>query len=170
MLSHIILEILTAHRYVHDNDTSHILPVLLDTGIKALLYFPETSRDMLLYAEFLTLRALNFLCTSEFVRAEESMAEGLNIYLDLIPADSGEITGSYSILGMACGSQGRYEDGAVWFQKAEQGSAEVAQKIHENHNAARNCYCMGLYDQADRKLQAAMTGSVELDNWYFIAQ
>ncbi|KAK2596203.1 hypothetical protein QQS21_006351 [Conoideocrella luteorostrata] len=133
---------------IHDNDTTNSVPGLLKTADSAFNKCPEDTQDRLL-----------------------EMAEGLEIWLELLPHDDLLLALAYSWLGMAVGGQERYEEGIDLLLKAgkilEGPAGEIpTRKLVWGYNTSRNYYCMGHYDKAEHLLNESLEDAYRLQSWY----
>ncbi|KAF2753267.1 hypothetical protein EJ05DRAFT_504920 [Pseudovirgaria hyperparasitica] len=156
---------------IHDNDTTNVIPGLLDTSDDAYSKCSDDERDRLLLAFLLSLKCMHHFSTAEFARAEKEMTEGLEIRLRLLDPDDLLISLSYSWLGMAVGAQLRYAEGLDWLLKAGEVLDGPAGKIPTRrmvwgYNIACNYYCMGRFEEAERHLANALADADRLGSWY----
>ncbi|KAF4458057.1 NB-ARC and TPR domain protein [Fusarium austroafricanum] len=156
---------------IHDNDTTNSVPGLLETADAAFKTCPKEYQDRLLWAFIQSLKCMYHLCTSEFVRSEMEMAEGLEIRLELLPPDDLLLALACSWLGMALGGQERYDEGLDLLLKAGkilEGPAGgiPTRRLVWGYNTSRNYYCMGLYHEAEVLLDAALKDAESLQSWY----
>ncbi|KAF2969313.1 hypothetical protein GQX73_g4250 [Xylaria multiplex] len=153
---------------IHDNDTTNVVPGLLECATSAFLECVEEDRDELIWAFIQSMKAMYHLTTSEFSRSEGEMTEGLEIRQRLLAPDDLLISLGYSWLGMAVGGQERYEEGLDLLLKAgrilEGPAGDIpTRKLVWRYNTSRNYYCMGRYDEAEKLLSAALE---KANSWY----
>ncbi|KAI0139030.1 hypothetical protein F4776DRAFT_47404 [Hypoxylon sp. NC0597] len=156
---------------IHDNDTMHVVPEMLETANSAYHTCTEQERDRLLWSLLQYLKCMYHFCTSEFMKSENEMTESLDIRLELLRHDDLLVALSYNGLGMAAGCQERYEEGLQWFMKArkvyEGPAGEIpSRKLVWGYNVSRNYYCMGKYEEARKRLDEALGIADRLQSWY----
>ncbi|KAI0377693.1 hypothetical protein F5Y04DRAFT_263483 [Hypomontagnella monticulosa] len=156
---------------IHDNDTLNVVSELLETADCAYHRCSKDKQDVLLWALLQYLKCMFHFCTSEFARSETEMRECLQIRLELLAPDDLLVALSYNGLGMAAGTQGRYDEGLKWLLKAEkvyEGPAGrvLSRKLVWGYNIARNYYCMGRYEEAEQVLGKALEIADRLKSWY----
>ncbi|KAI1410375.1 hypothetical protein F5Y13DRAFT_192236 [Hypoxylon sp. FL1857] len=156
---------------IHDNDTMHVVPEMLETADSAYHSCTGEQRDMLLWSLLQYLKCMYHFCTSEFTRSEREMTESLDIRLELLHHDDLLVALSYNGLGMAAGCQGRYEEGLQWLLKAhrvyEGPAGDIpSRKLVWGYNLSRNYYCMGKYEDARKRLDEALGIADRLQSWY----
>ncbi|KAJ8131732.1 hypothetical protein O1611_g1895 [Lasiodiplodia mahajangana] len=153
---------------IHDNDRVNVVPKLLDTAASVFPKCREQDGGELVWAHLLSVRGMYHLATAEFVKSEEELTECLNIRSRLLPRDDFLMCLAFSRLGMAVGSQGRYQEGLDLLLKAGKALEGPAEEIPTMkqvwcYHIARNYYCMGKYEEAERVLRAALE---EAEGWY----
>ncbi|KAH8803590.1 hypothetical protein F5884DRAFT_510069 [Xylogone sp. PMI_703] len=159
-----------ASNAIHDNDTANVVPGLLETAAVAYQKCPE-EKDKPLWAFIQSLMCMYHLSTAEFSRSESEMTEGLNIRLQLLPHDDLLIALAYSWLGMAVGSQERYEEGLDLLRKAgkilDGPAGDIpTRKLVWSYNTSRNYYCMKRYEEAESLLIVALADAERIQSWY----
>lgn len=156
---------------IHDNDTTNVVHIFLDTADTAFTRVPTGEQDQLLWAFLQSLKCMYHLCTSDFHTSEDEMREGLMIRLKLLQPDDLLLALGYSWLGMAVGAQGRYGEGLELLLKAgkvlEGPAGEIpTRKLIWGYNTSRNYYCMEKYAEAEMLLTAALEDAERLQSWY----
>lgn len=111
------------------------------------------------------------LCTSEFVRSEKEMTEGLEIRLELLPQNDLLVALAYSWLSMAVAGQGRYAESLDLLLKAgkvlEGPAGEIpTRKLIWGYNTSRNYYCMGRFEEAENLLKESLADANRHEGWY----
>ncbi|KAI1087828.1 hypothetical protein F5B19DRAFT_46663 [Rostrohypoxylon terebratum] len=166
------VRLLTNSSYaLHDNDTTDVVPGMIETACSAYHKCREEEKDKLVWALLQYLNCIHHFCTSEFARSEKEMTECLKIRLELLHRDDVLVALSYNGLGMAAGAQERYEEGLAWLKKAQriyEGPAgkNLPKRIVWGYNISRNYYCMGKYAEAEGQLGEALKIADGLQSWY----
>ncbi|KAK1830086.1 hypothetical protein QBC39DRAFT_426826 [Podospora conica] len=159
---------------IHDNDTTDSVGGLLSTANIAYQKCREGEQDRLTWAHLQSLNCMYHFCTSEFARSEREVTESLNIRLELLQPGDLLLSLSYSWLGMAVGTQERYEEGLDLLLQAGEILKGPAGQIPTRNmvwsfNISRNYYCMGRYEEAENLLSNALAAAEELGGWYQLA-
>jgi tetratricopeptide (TPR) repeat protein len=154
------------------NDTANNLGLVLATGFDAYQDWDDPSKDVLIKAYLLSSSALHDLDLGEFHIALTRTQECLKIQLSSLNPDHEQILNTYNNLGIAHGSLAEYDCGLKFLGKAEvilknTPGRNPAKSVLLNVNMGRNYYCMGRFNEAEARLEAAMADSLEMDSWYW---
>jgi len=144
---------------------------MLDTADAAYHKCAEKEQDRLLWAFLQSLKCMYHFYTSEFVRSEKEMTEGLDIRLEMLPSDDLLLALAYSWLGMAVGAQERYDEGLSLLLKAgkilDGPAGEIpTRRLIWGYNTSRNYYCMGRFEDAEKLLSEALADAESQEGWY----
>lgn len=131
-------------------------------------------KDPLLYATLLQYGAIQDMWIGEYQRAYSHAQEALDITLAHLEPNDEQVLNCYNDLGLAYGCKNDYTRGDDYFSRAEgifqtDPAKYPAKGILLNANIARNDYCSGGYESAQRRLNLAMAEAIEMESVFWMA-
>ncbi|KAH8807878.1 hypothetical protein F5884DRAFT_752454 [Xylogone sp. PMI_703] len=160
--------------YLDHNDTANNIGTVIDTGFMAWNSWSAPDKDQMLYATLLGYGGVQDMWIGEYHLAQRHCQEALKITLQHLAPDDEEVLNCYNNLGLVYGCQGDYVRGDNFLSRAEDISKAnpakyPAKGILINANTARNDYCNKRFEDAQRRLDLALSEAVEMQSWYWMA-
>jgi tetratricopeptide (TPR) repeat protein len=109
---------LTIVRYLHHNDTTDALQMVLEVYFEADSICQEEERDNMLHAHLLNISGLTDLTNGEFVRAEKRFLDCKEIRAKILPANDSLMININSNIGLAYGCQENWSKSIAHLEEA----------------------------------------------------
>lgn len=112
---------------------------------------------------------LHDLYLGEFNIAKTRTQEGLTILLARLESDDEQVLNAYNNMGLVLACQGEYKRGLDFLGRAEEilrinPEKYPTKSLLLNANYGRNYYCMGEYEESEKRLDVALAEATEMDS------
>lgn len=157
---------------MHDNDTVGIMSLVIDCAAEAIKRLPTDKLHTLLWSDIVELLSIRDLTVGDFKSANDLSHEALKIRTELEMSQDLKMTNCFNYIALALDSLEQHKDAQPWLEKSADiltGHDEdlyVRLSCQNNLNSARNLYCMGEYEPAEKRLDLALKQATDFDSWY----
>ena len=151
------------------------MSLVINCASESYKKLPESEKDKLLYCDIVELLSIRDLMVGEYKSAEDLGYEALKIRTEMNMPQDLKMTNCYNYIALAQDSLGRHHEAQLWLDKSDailKGHSDdlcVRLSCQNNLNSARNLYCMGQFNAAEKRLDTALQQATSFNSWYSLA-
>lgn len=159
-------------RFVHDNDIAGIMSLVIDCAAEAYKRLPIDKADRLLWCDIIELLSIRDLMIGEFKSTHDLGQEALKIRTEMQAPQDLKMTNCFNYIALALDSLEQHKDAQPWLEKSNQILKDNDEDLYvrlscqNNLNSARNLYCMGEYEAAEKRIDQSLKQATAFDSWY----
>lgn len=157
---------------MQDNDIAGIMTLVIDCAAEAYKKLPIDKMDRLLWSDILVLLSIRDLSIGEFESTNDLGHEALKIRTEMQTHQDLRMSNCYNYIALALDSLEQHKDAQPWLEKSNDilkdhdDDLYVRLSCQNNLNSARNLYCMGDYEAAEKKIDQSLKQATAFDSWY----